>query len=580
MEGSTVVNKISDDEINALIKDIEENPDKILDKTYLTDEQILRINKKLNPYSYTKKQESEEKKVAMISYTNVEEEYTKRFLMTSLVGFIYRMLEEVELSEEVRSYTEEGEKVDEELPKSITEPFTYNKLKGLYDTIGSVLPTLKKIEESDQKIKLRKSALDIEGRSLSSEDTAQLCENSKRKGALLYGLSYTLIEAGRDTERRLKETIALCEPYEDVMTEVRKRPIKLTPPPSLRIVPNDNAKDIIRDFLNSYFEYNPDEHVKSAHDEEKMMKVMNEKGIVRDDSSRPSLRLLQSRVHAKNEIVERILNCREDYNFYLYLLNRRYDSSFINTVKRVLEDMDNVWYDLLPIREEFSLADIIPPQDTFNRWDYYMEVYMEEIRKVVHCVYHEKPYYDLMFIIYDILEGDEKKLEKDKATFYTKYGQTVAGPVYGVEVGNWVIMSNFKENRKEVDMEGRHTEILKRILDRYEEDKKLGKDLMMKRVKKSKKKNIEEVGPDAEIMKEYQAQLHDLSALGAEKGLSEEELRELENIKNNMVQVEEVADVPDDAIQVNVFRHDTKTGKLSKNVIYTEAEVPKMPKDE
>ena len=64
----------------------------------------------------------------------------------------------------------------------------------------------------------------------------------------------------------------------------------------------------------------------------------------------------------------------------------------------------------------------------------------------------------------------------------------------------WTVLADYKKNRENIDFYNRHTEVLKRIMDQHEQDKKLGKDLMNKRVKKAKSKNIEEMGKDAEIL--------------------------------------------------------------------------------
>ena len=163
---------------------------------------------------------------------------------------------------------------------------------------------------------------------------------------------------------------------------------------------------------------------------------------------------------------------------------------------------------------------------------------------------------------------------EQKKKWIAKYNEELPSDVNMIPVGNWVLLASYKKNRDEINFYNRHTEVLRRIMERHEQDKKLGKDLMMKRVKKSKTKNIKEAGKDAEIMKKYQAQYQDLTQLGAKRTLDRTEQEEIHNIQKNIKDMEEVEDVPDNAIQVNVFTHDTKKSEFTKSAIYTEAEAP------
>ena len=45
------------------------------------------------------------------------------------------------------------------------------------------------------------------------------------------------------------------------------------------------------------------------------------------------------------------------------------------------------------------------------------------------------------------------------------------------------MLADFKENRKKIEFYNRNTEVLKRILDRHADDKKLGSELMKNRIK-------------------------------------------------------------------------------------------------
>ncbi|MHA1753923.1 MAG: hypothetical protein ACTSYR_00160, partial [Candidatus Odinarchaeia archaeon] len=179
-----------------------------------------------------------------------------------------------------------------------------------------------------------------------------------------------------------------------------------------------------------------------------------------------------------------------------------------------------------------------------------------------------------MVNVYDVIEGTAEELEVERKKFASKYNEELSSDLNVAELGKWTILANYKKNREKIDFYNRHTEILKRILDQHESDKKLGQDLMKKRIKKAKAKNIEKDGKDAEILTEYKKQIADLSTIGAVKVLNAEEKRALEDAKKAIKDIQEVSDVPDNAIQVNVFTHDTEKSEMAKSAIYTEAEDP------
>ena len=80
------------DKINDIVRDVLDNPQKVLDKNAFSDEQIIEIKKHLNPYKAHVP--TDHMKMGLIAYTNLREEYLKRFTMTSFIGFIYRALKE------------------------------------------------------------------------------------------------------------------------------------------------------------------------------------------------------------------------------------------------------------------------------------------------------------------------------------------------------------------------------------------------------------------------------------------------------------------------------------------------------
>lgn len=87
------MNEFSKD-IDNIINDMENNPDII---ETLTNDQILEIEKRLNPYGATI---YGPEKYTCISFTNLREKYMTKLLTTALIGFTYQMSKEHIVSED------------------------------------------------------------------------------------------------------------------------------------------------------------------------------------------------------------------------------------------------------------------------------------------------------------------------------------------------------------------------------------------------------------------------------------------------------------------------------------------------
>lgn len=580
-------------EFDDLLNEIKNNPEILNDTNRFSDEDILKLSKGINPYStlYNTNKNPDIKKVVLMSHTNMREDYIRRFTMTSMVGFVYRMADEYTPDPEKLVWTLEDEGTTEKLHKETIKPYVSDKLKSLSDALNQILPDLKTIELELEKIQHKKTIAAIDDEELPKDvlDHEKVVE--KQQAALLYGITRKLVEFGQDAERRYPETVKLCEKYDDVIREVNKYPLKIRKEHE-REIPANVGKRLVTDFLNCYFEYNPDMHVKNGMDMEELNNsIRNDQKLVDNkvlrkgtdvkDPERYSLQLLKSKIDLERVLedetymkhaVKTILESRESYNAFMYILNH---SELYNVASDVFTKPDDYRYLLAPVIKANELTEHIPPQDTFQRWSYYAEVNLEELRNVVEAIYHDKPEFDEAIIVYDVVEGTQEEIDESRKKFVNKHGEEVIADIKEIQVGSWALLANYKENRDKIDFLNRNTEILERIFNRVEEDKKIGKDLMKRRVRKSKADNIKNEGPEADIMKEYRGHVKELSVLGAKEGLTATERDELAAAKGYLRSIEEVRDVPDDALKVNVFEYKAKSNELNKSVMYTEAEAPK-----
>jgi hypothetical protein len=160
--------------------------------------------------------------------------------------------------------------------------------------------------------------------------------------------------------------------------------------------------------------------------------------------------------------------------------------------------------------------------------------------------------------------------------------------VFSVKASNWVYLSSFKMNREKIDFYNKNTDVLESILKEVEKGKKLGTDLLKKRITTTKRANIRKFGKDAVKPESIFNKIDESSLLCDQK--EAEDLSRMDNpyLKRDAFSLPECAlnsetlqrdgcqNVPDDGIQVDCF--ETDGVDLKKSRFYTQAEVPVEPK--
>jgi hypothetical protein len=224
-----------------------------------------------------------------------------------------------------------------------------------------------------------------------------------------------------------------------------------------------------------------------------------------------------------------------------------------------------------PISAEDTLAcvRVNPPADVFYHFGRYLTNHHEHIRDTVAALYSEKPDFEYAVIYYGSFGSEEEARE-----YRIKHEAEFRAATFTVSNRGITLLGPFKQNRERVDFYNKHTDILKQMMEQMELDHKLGKDLMEKAVKREKIKNIAQVGPDQKGLKDYVKVQHEINQFTAKKVLSEQDERELEKLVRQREQLE----VPPDMIQMDVFKtvEDIETGEaqLKRDIYYTQAESP------
>ena len=208
-------------QLSDFIKELEVNPDKINE---LSEEQVIEVDKYLNPYGATL---YGDEKYTCISFTNLKEKYMQRLLTTALIGFTYQMCDEYTIEddeltyninkEDFYDYGDNPDKNNINYIKSLEDKF-YNELKENY------------LLENETK----------------NEEDNNLPEEIE-------------LEFRQTVNKKIEETIKPIKYFNNEKFLKRKEELL-----------NQQSKEeqkIIKNFLNKLFQYDPKYHTTSVYNE-------------------------------------------------------------------------------------------------------------------------------------------------------------------------------------------------------------------------------------------------------------------------------------------------------------------------
>lgn len=632
------VSATDDLDFDSLIEDVLEHPEKLLKEDQLTADQVLAIQKRLNPYARIAGPalESDQKRVVVCSYTNLREDFIRRMTMTSLVGFIFQLLHEWEVPVEARRWVPAATK--KKAADGNHQPFDIDKLVERMEATLAIAKEARaanaayvklhaKAAEDDACLPAKATAAEKQA----VEATKQAAHSEQARAAgLLYATTHALQTTGNEAGRRLRNTAQAGMKFAEVKAVLDRFP--LPAPPGQIEMPATAAKMIIDNFLRHWLEFDPSVHVRSGHDAKTIAAAVKEIRVngtaVLIDEKDPghltieAVRALAPRPEpAHREALNTILASKSAYNAVVALLQ---DPELVDPAMRAIREPETFRRYLLPVRADSPArpaADVIPPQDTFHRWAYYSEVNYEVLRTITEAIYPERPDLDWAIALWDVFEGTTKEVDDAFDEFCQQYQDEMPSTIKTLEFGSWSLLADFKKNREKVQFYNKNTEVLKRILDRHADDKRMGAELMRNRVRQQKARNIAETGPDAPGLKAYKRSVaesgRDLGSKGVERVIGQEEMRRLEkaqgsikaakelelldeheatikrltelqslreltdeekgdlkHAETDIIKAREMVAVPDDAIQIDVFTSDPATGGFAKSHFYTKAAAP------
>ena len=632
---------INDDEFQSLLDDIINNPEKALktldeSKTDISPEQILEIQKRFNPYTYVPKAGDNSKtRVAACSITNMREEWIRKFVMTSLIGFVFQLAREWEVPENLRRWVPATKKHHGRLkdsPADGPQPLTtdeYLKRAELFHKLA------RDMKDAEAAVATAMESLVVAESKAGKEDRGpvkhiaiaekNLRQARARYAGVRYGVTHLMYTMGEEADDRIDAEIAAAEQFPESKDIVANDPIKRAKPGQIEM-PQKAAKSIIDNFLRKWFEYDPSAHVRKAFDEFKIKceavdAPEGKRTVDCDDVERVPLPVLRSPatvpLEADREPCE--IATSSDINRRTIAALIR-DSTLADAARHIVQDDETrqrfkrYLYPIDKSSPARPAIDVIPPQDTFHRWEFYTAVNFEELRSATEAIYHDKPELDLAIILYEYFEGSKSDVSDQFKNFCDMHQDEVITDIKAVNFGGWTLLGDFKKNRKRMEFLNKNTVLLQRIFEKKAEDKALGAELMRNRVRDEKAKNIREVGPDSDGLKEHRRIHGAVESMGAERVIKPEEMKRLErargdrkaalelehfeqcekdikvyeDLKNTrtllpeeelrlrdlhieLESAREMLAVPDGAIQVNTFTHDPATGDFKKSFFYTKS---------
>lgn len=150
---------------------------------------------------------------------------------------------------------------------------------------------------------------------------------------------------------------------------------------------------------------------------------------------------------------------------------------------------------------------IIPPDDTFARWNRYIENNYEPLRQACDDIYCEKSDFEFDIVPLEVFEGDTKEEAEEQFNSYKrKYADEFESDVFSARFNNHNLLSPWYQNREVRDFYNQRTEIIKKIIDQNKEDARIGQKLMGERAKTKKAESVKKYGPDPKSFERYKEQ--------------------------------------------------------------------------
>ena len=369
--------------VEELLSLVEKDPEQV--KT-LSEEDIKRLRVHIANKTYgVIPESSQDKRYTAISITNLDDKFQKQLLVTGLTSFLYRMAEEYR-PEMNPTPSADREEFLAELTYEQNAHAKHIALKENYE---------KEAQRISAEIKALQETKPVNAHMLgkANEDLSQAISNIKKMEILVAG-----------AKKKINDVL------------------------------HRNARSHIHDFVEYYFQYDPEIHVRSGTD------------------------------------------------------NRFAISEKVPDVpQHVLRDPVKP----LTIERKGDLCLPNPPKELFLSFNTYLTTNYDSLYATTYQLYHEKPALEFIATIFK-----SNMTEKEKDEFKDKNSDTLPVQVMYLEEKQRCYLGPFSKNRACLEYYNEHTALLQAIYEKMEQDEKAGEDMLKRRRDIEKKQSIAEVGPD------------------------------------------------------------------------------------
>jgi hypothetical protein len=255
---------------------------------------------------------------------------------------------------------------------------------------------------------------------------------------------------------------------------------------------------VVKQFLEYLFQYDPNEHVRSAYSvpdpQEDRKEVVTPAAVlaIKEDTSTDRVRLLQDR--RMQNLMNMAKSAQKGRPYSLARFNFLTDSRITQEQFRKFIGTDEKDINISNVVQE-----MIPPVDMFHNFKNYCDVNHEKIIEATDILYSEL--HDLNIAI---LPAFVSKSQQSVLSFIEKYKSEMTVPIYVAQTGKWTILESYKKNREVTDYVSKDSLLIKRMMEQRVKDAKTGKDMMEKQVKVKRKNHESEHGKAGKLVEKWQ----------------------------------------------------------------------------
>ena len=517
---------------NLIINANVEQKEKII--AHLDQKTINDLRTFKNPYKKPIIQGSK-KRLLAFNMLNMTEKYARRFAMTSLIGFIYRMLDEYEpesdyLSENDPKFANPYNRKVKEFIKQ--HPFVvYNQKLEKESSLKEILRTKAKItkhrifllKDDHKNLKEKRDAHDRDTKAtqLSIKTHQEHIEElelklAKKKKFDKKEIDTTADKSAETNQKHVKNnprtTLTLTEAHNMNVRDIERMIEKLNE--LVLKLQNDLAEkqQKLQDYdkelqnLTDQIEEN-NKTFKSLKDDYTLNVIgtkLGRKVKTEHSEQHPLDNIEVDTFEPTEEELDQIANevkkelnidkTKEEYNEEIQTIIE----AFLNKYFRYNPDEHvrcaySPNYDdptRTPLKDENIIErSVIPPDDTFFRWDRYVENNYEPLRQATDDIYCEKSDFEFDIVPLEIFEGETVEEAQNQFDNYKrKYADEFESDVFCATFANHNLLSPWYNNRNVRNFYTEKTEIIKRIIEQNQKDAQMGKKLMGERAKHKKEK--------------------------------------------------------------------------------------------